>query len=353
MDEPVNQNSQDNNSFVNLPPFPSENFVIAPPPSKKMLPRFPVNLKKMLPIGALILLVISAEAGTIAIKQRQTLKKAENNCQGRTGFYCEGGKILNCTGSTVSIACQHNRCSEIDTLENCQNNHCDKFEASTNQQNLANGEWSLSTCFAPETNQICQITQSDWIANGQFACGEDFKRNCPIPYICSPTSTPTPLPPETPTNTPTPTPRATNTPTPTPRATNTPTPPPLTLTPTTPPENLCHCTEIKVYNMSWNEVDLSNIQPGTTYRFAVIGVSNDYSNNPVNKARFRINGKAEKSWCDSLNTVIIDGWCETVLKKPPSSNVFYIEYTPPPSSLWQYNRYIIEAEVQCLLSGWQ
>lgn len=202
MEEPTSQIGQDSNSPQSPPMEPStspsgtqtltDTFVIKPQPPKKIfLPKFSGNLKKALPLLVFLLLIAGVVVGSTLIKQRYLKPKANTgNCTNKHGWYCEDKKILNCTGETQTVKCQQNRCRNIDTRENClSQDRCDVWEAYTDSQTLNHGEWSSTQCIARDAEK-CSITQADWVNNnGNFLCGENFKRNCPDPYVC-PTTTP-------------------------------------------------------------------------------------------------------------------------------------------------------------------
>jgi len=125
-----------------------------------------------------------------------------------------------------------------------------------------------------------------------------------------------------PTTTPTPRPTTTPTPTPTPTPTLTPTPTP------TPIPYSCNCTQIKLYDLSWQSLSPENISAGQTIYIAVAG-SEAYPQYQFDKGRIRINESAWKPNHETTNRV------------PQKDNEFYITYTIPPGG----GRLVIEGEI--------
>lgn len=79
-------------------PDPSDTFVLkSQPPPKKTSPQVPGNLKKILPVAALVLLIIAAGAGAILIRQRYQKPKAEACPPGVSeGAFCSGNSGNRC-----------------------------------------------------------------------------------------------------------------------------------------------------------------------------------------------------------------------------------------------------------------
>jgi len=129
---------------------------------------------------------------------------------------------------------------------------------------------------------------------------------------CEPTATPIP-----PTATPIP-PTATPIP-----PTATPIPPTATPIPYS-----CNCTQIKLYDLSWQSLSSENISAGQTIYIAVAG-SEAYPQYQFDKGRIRIN---ESAWEPSH---------ETTNRVPQKDNEFYITYTIPPEG----GKLVIEGEI--------
>ncbi len=121
-----------------------------------------------------------------------------------------------------------------------------------------------------------------------------------------------------------------------PTATPIPTQAPPTATPiptqapptATPIPYSCNCTQIKLYNLSWQPLSPQDISPGQTIYIAVAG-SEAYPQYQFDKGRIRIN---ESAWEPSH---------ETTNSVPQKDNEFYITYTAPPEG----GRLVIEGEI--------
>jgi len=117
----------------------------------------------------------------------------------------------------------------------------------------------------------------------------------------------------------------TSTPTKIPTATPIPTQPPPTATPI---PYSCNCTQIKLYDLSWQSLSPENISAGQTIYIAVAG-SEAYPQYQFDKGRIRINESAWKPSHETTNLV------------PQKDNEFYITYTIPPEG----GRLVIEGEI--------
>ncbi len=118
------------------------------------------------------------------------------------------------------------------------------------------------------------------------------------------------------------------TPTPSPSPSPSPTP---TLTPTATPTSIpysCECSNTKLYNSSWEQIQPSQVTAGQTIYIAVTG-SNGYPNYQFDKGRIRVN---KSNWSESDITT------ENV---PENPNEFYITYLVPAEG----GKIKIEAEV--------
>lgn len=138
-------------------------------------------------------------------------------------------------------------------------------------------------------------------------------------------------------------PEPSNTPTPTQIPTATPTTPPEVTpsiapsstpspSPTLPPEITARCSDVKAYDLNWNQLsksDLSTLSSGDKVRFSVLGNS---SSGTFDKARFEVNG---------------NGIGETTTKKPGSEE-FYIEYTIPTNTI----DFEVKGEIYHSSLGW-
>ena len=136
-------------------------------------------------------------------------------------------------------------------------------------------------------------------------------------YTPTPTLTPTT---EPPTSTPTLTPILTPTskpPTSTPIPTNTPA-----------PSYSCECSDIKLYNQNWDEIQPTNIIAGQTIYIAVFG-QEDFPTYTIDRGRIRIN---KTTW---------DADDETQMTVTNHPNEFYITYHIPTSG----GSFKIEGEV--------
>jgi len=181
--------------------------------------KFKDSIGAVFPIIPLVVVAVSVFVlgAAISLTQKRTViqQEAQDPCAGRSGYYCEGGRILNCTGETIQVTCQQNLCTthdlvngqtidSIPNLQACQEmQHCDRWFSYGGEQVLGHGSWSSSSCVAFDPRSLnppekCAVVQSDWIArkpypNGgvEFACGQNYNRVCPDPYICS-EITPTP-----------------------------------------------------------------------------------------------------------------------------------------------------------------
>lgn len=117
--------------------------------------------------------------------------------------------------------------------------------------------------------------------------------------------------------------------TPTPVSTDTPTP-----TPTITQQGTCeYC---RAYDENWNQIiDLSSLRLNQKVFLTTKG---NLTNNL--KARFRINGTADGSWCNSS----FNNWCETDLKY---NDMYYIPYV-----FTTAGRFIIESMILNINGGW-
>jgi len=106
-----------------------------------------------------------------------------------------------------------------------------------------------------------------------------------------------------------------------------PTPTPRPPTPTPIPYS-CNCTQIKLYDLSWQSLSPENISAGQTIYIAVAG-SEAYPQYQFDKGRIRIN---ESVWKPSH---------ETTNRVPQEDNEFYITYTIPPEG----GKLVIEGEI--------
>lgn len=109
------------------------------------------------------------------------------------------------------------------------------------------------------------------------------------------------------------------TPTPTRGASPTPTP-----TPTPTPALESSCDSCLAYDEEWNPIpNPSAIVIGQTVYFATRGSTTHPQG--ITKARFRINGTADETWCPELQ--VVDDWCETTAEH--NTKEFYIQYVVP------------------------
>jgi len=124
-------------------------------------------------------------------------------------------------------------------------------------------------------------------------------------------------------------------------------PPPPSPTPTPAPSATCNW--IKAYNLSWQELtssQLSSLKPGDHVYFAVMGELS--GSGQLDKARFRVNGTANSSWCTGSGVSLVSGWCETTNKRVGTQH-FYVEYIIPSG----VTNFEVQAEVHHSTLGWR
>ena len=124
-------------------------------------------------------------------------------------------------------------------------------------------------------------------------------------------------------------------------------PPPPSPTPT--PAPAATCNWIKAYNLSWQELtssQLSSLKPGDHVYFAVMGELS--GSGQLDKARFRVNGTANSSWCTGSGVSLVSGWCETTNKRAGTQH-FYVEYIIPSG----VTNFEVQAEVHHTTLGWR
>mgnify|MGYP001431525264 FL=1 len=164
---------------------------------------------------------------------------------------------------------------------------------------------------------------------------------CSIPpsptTTSSPTRTLTPLP----TTTLTPSPTITLTPTPT-----------ITTVPT-PTGSYCICAQAKVYDENWNYLeDLKKIEAGKTYHFTVFGRASSGDLYP-GRARFRINGAADNSWCLGTPRTVVNNWCEVNGEGRHVGHTgnpeYFVDFKIPETG----GTFTIQTEVYCPSGGWK
>lgn len=107
----------------------------------------------------------------------------------------------------------------------------------------------------------------------------------------------------------------------------------------TPPEETASCVSCTVYDEDWEEVDLTDINIGQTVYFATLGSSNP--DGLITKARFKINGTADDSWCDVANLASND-WCEITQKHDTYG--YYVQYTIPSASSYRVTSAVYAGE---------
>ena len=116
-------------------------------------------------------------------------------------------------------------------------------------------------------------------------------------------------------------------------ATQSPTP---TLTPI--PQGTCeYC---RIYDENWNQItDLPTIKLNQRVYLTTKG---SLPNNL--KARFRINGTANNTWCNGTGLSLVNNWCETTLTH---NDMYFLPYT-----FTAPGRFVIESMVLNVSTGW-
>jgi len=106
-------------------------------------------------------------------------------------------------------------------------------------------------------------------------------------------------------------------------------PPTVTPTPTPPPEYSCECTEVKMYDLNWNQItDFSQLAPGDEVYLTVRGTTDHPAG--LTRGRLRINNGE---------------WQETTQQH---NGEFYIRYTIP-----RPDTYSVEGQVYNPALGWR
>lgn len=125
--------------------------------------------------------------------------------------------------------------------------------------------------------------------------------------------------------------------TPPPSGTPHPTPTP------TPPGYVMQCLTTGMFDSDWGTItDFSTLTVGQTVFFAAHGSTDEPQG--LTKARFRINGTADATWCTGSGNILTSGWCET-------TNIhgtdFYVQFTIPASGSFN-----VESMVYNPALGW-
>ncbi|HNP89314.1 MAG: hypothetical protein BWY24_00578 [Microgenomates group bacterium ADurb.Bin219] len=125
------------------------------------------------------------------------------------------------------------------------------------------------------------------------------------------------------------------------------------LCPVVPIGTYCICAQAKVYDENWNYLeDLKKIEAGKTYHFTVFGRASSGDLYP-GRARFRINGAADNSWCLGTPRTVVNNWCEVNGEGRHVGHTgnpeYFVDFKIPETG----GTFTIQTEVYCPSGGWK